>query len=255
MSRGAAVVDGKVAYFMNCNGQTCSYDSSTQRWSELPQCPHRSSSLAVIKGLLTAIGGRPVTLGVSDNKLLSIMNSKAQVCLWVEHFPPMPSKRYKTAVISTKQHLIVAGGKSGGSNRLDTVEVMDIETLVWSTAANLPHPYSWASATICGDQLYMLGGLDKGGPTMSVLTCSLTKLLQSSTETSVWHRIADVPAYSSTCAAVNGELVAVGGRINTETTTAVYIIFTTQPQTPGMSSATCQLLDITVLLQSSQPIR
>ena len=52
------------------------------------------------------------------------------------------------------------------------------------------------------------------GSTKSLLTCSLTKLLQSCSETSsdlVWYRIADVPVYRSTCAAINGELVAVGG--------------------------------------------
>ena len=137
----------------------------------------------------------------------------------------MPTKRFLTAAVTTKQHLIVAGGKSG-SNRLDTVEVMDIQTLVWSTAASLLHPYSWASATVCGDYLYMLGGRDKDGHSRSVLTCSLTKLLQSCSETSsdsVWHRITDIPEYYSTCAAVNGELVAVGG-MDTEhkTTTAVH---------------------------------
>ena len=135
---------------------------------------------------------------------------------WVEHFPPMPTKRYNTAAVTTKQHLIVAGGRSGLLNHLvlNTVEVMDIQTLVWSTAASLPHPYSRASATICGDHLYMLGGCDEDRWTKSVLTCSLTKLLQSCSETlsdPVWCRITDVPVYHSTCAAVNGELVAVGG--------------------------------------------
>ena len=60
----------------------------------------------------------------------------------------------------------------------------------------------------------MLGGW-KGGRSKSVLMCSLANLLQSCSETSsdlVWHRIADVPVYHSTCATVNGELVAVGGR-------------------------------------------
>jgi N-acetylneuraminic acid mutarotase len=77
--------------------------------------------------------------------------------------------------------------------------------------ASLPHPYSEASATICGDQFYMLGGFDGKGKTKSVLTCSLTELLQSSSSSSIWHRVADAPAYHSTCAAVNGELLAVGG--------------------------------------------
>ena len=107
---------------------------------------------------------------------------------------------------------------AGGQNQLgqlDTVEVMNIETLVWSTAASLPYPYSYASATLCGEQLYMLGGFQAGDTiTKSVLTCSLPSLLQSCSETSsgqVWHGIADVPMYLSTCAAINGELVAVGG--------------------------------------------
>ena len=209
MDRGAAVVDGNVAYCMNWDGHICSYDSSKRRWIDHPKYSHLYGSLAVIRGLLTAIGGRKV--GAPDNKLLA-MNSKVQ--MWVENIPPMPSKRTHTAAVSTKQHLIVAGGKSGRSTRLDTVEVMDIQTLVWSTAASLPYPYSKASATICGDRLYMLGGFDKNGPSKSVLTCSLTELLQSCSEASpdpVWHRIADVPVYHSTCAAVNGELVAVGG--------------------------------------------
>ena len=64
-------------------------------------------------------------------------------------------------------------------------------------------------------------------PIKSVLTCSLTELLQSSpspssiwhriadalqsssSSSSIWHRVADAPAYSSTCVAINGELLAV----------------------------------------------
>ena len=62
----------------------------------------------------------------------------------------------------------------------------------------------------------MLGGYDEARVrwTKSVLTCSLTKLLQSRGKTlsdPVWCRTTDVPVYLSSCAAVNGELVAVGG--------------------------------------------
>ena len=120
----------------------------------------------------------------------------------------------------------MAGGKSG-SNPLDTVEVLDIDTLVWSTVASLPYPYAWTSATIFGGGLYMLGGFKEGDAmSKSVLTCSLTMLLQSCSETSpdsVWQRTADIPVYSSTRAAVNGELEAVGGRDAEGTTkSAVY---------------------------------
>ena len=60
--------------------------------------------------------------------------------------------------------------------------------------------------------------------TKSVLTCSLTELLQSSSSSSsVWHKVADALAYYSTCAAVNGELLAVGGcDENSKATSAVH---------------------------------
>ena len=214
MARGATAVNGNVAYFVSWSGRTYSYDSSIQRWRELPKCPHEGISLVVIQGVLTAIGGH--TGYYDTNKLACIINDQDK--RWVEdHFPPMPTKRMNTTAVTTKQHLIVAGGESG-PNRLDTVEVLDVESRVWSTAARLriPHPYSYskASAAICGDHLYILGGNDKDGRSKSMLTCSLTKLLQSCSKTSiisVWRRIADVPVYHSTCAAVNRELVAIGG--------------------------------------------
>ena len=60
----------------------------------------------------------------------------------------------------------------------------------------------------------MLGGTSNDGRTTSVLTCSLTNLLQSSSQTSshsVWNSISDALVYRSTCVAVDGELLAVGG--------------------------------------------
>jgi hypothetical protein len=205
MFRGAAVVDGNMAYIVHQSGEVCSYDSRSKKWKRLPKSPHKYSGIAVINGQLTAIGGYMPGWEVT-NKLLSLQTE------WKEIFPPMPTKRYSVAAVTIKEHLIVAGG-SKGVGSLTTVEVMDTRTLVWSTVASLPHPYHDTSVTSCRDQLYMLGGrpADKG-QTKLVLTCSLTELLQSSSSSSsIWHRVADAPAYHSTCAAVNGELLAVGG--------------------------------------------
>ena len=208
MVRGAAVVDGDMAYFMNWNGEVCSYNVSSKKWSKLPDSPYKSSSLAVINGKLTAIGGcKELTDKDSyTNKLLSLPD-------YEEAFPAMPTKRRNTTAVTSEEHLIVAGGTVGllGADRLNRLEVMDTKNLVWSTVASLPHPYSDASNAICGDQLYMLGRWDDKGRTKSVLTCSLKELLQSSpSSSSIWHRIADAPDYSSTCVMINGELLVVG---------------------------------------------
>ena len=227
IKKGAAVVDGDVAYFPNYDGKVCSYNSTTKKWSELPSYPYKYSSLAVINGQLTGIGGCENILKkhTYTNKLLSLHEGWFYGS-WSDVFPPMPTNRRSTTATTSKEHLIVAGGANGQSCacNLNTVEVMNTKSLVWSTVANLPHPDVRVSSTICGDHLYMLGGWDDNDKTKSVLTCSLTELLPSSSlSSSVWHRFADAPAYHSTCAAVNGELLAVGGCDgNSKATSAVH---------------------------------
>ena len=151
------MVDGCVAYFMHYNGQACSYNSTSKKWSELPKYPDKYSSLVVINGQLTAIGGCKDwhKKHTYTNKLLSLRGS------WSDVFPPMPTKRRGTTAVTSNEHLLVAGGTYTDS--INTVEVLVTTILVWSTVASLPHPYNVASATICGDHLYMLGGHDDKG--------------------------------------------------------------------------------------------
>ena len=72
----------------------------------------------------------------------------------------MPTKRSLTTALCTGTALIVAGG-IGEHRVLSTVEVMHTESHQWSTAADLPQPMFYASATVCGDSIYMLGGRDE----------------------------------------------------------------------------------------------
>ena len=216
-----AAVDGSRAYFRCGVGkEVYLYDSSSEEWSELPECPNYGFSLAMVHGLLTAIGGK--TLSGDDktevtNALLSLTDKK-----WTERFPPMPTRRWLTAAVCSRRSLVVAGGLIA-DKKLSTVEVMDTETLQWSTARSLPHLLSEASATLCEGHVYMLGGFDPSQQSKSVFTCSLGSLLQScqpqslgarrkSSEHKVWHQLADTPVTLSTCASVHGQLLAVGGR-------------------------------------------
>jgi len=245
MRRGSAVVDGRVVYFSSTWTSTVhAYDSLTQQWSTLPKCPQVDFSLAVVNGLLTAIGGRRSDLDRATNTLLSL-TGEDRGRQWMKKFPPMPTKRWLTAAVCSAKSLIVAGGTTGAErykDNLATVEVMDTETLQWLTANNLPHPFAWASATICGDYLYLLGGNDANGSTKSLLTCSLSDLLHSHQPPSVpslgerlwralslddqrqvWQKVADMPVYHSTCTTINGQLLAIGGSdSSSDATGAVY---------------------------------
>ena len=70
-----------------------------------------------------------------SNSLLSLTDKK-----WTEQFPSMPTKRWLTTAVCSGRSLVVAGGIGEGRKKLSTVEVMDTETLQWSTASNLPLP-------------------------------------------------------------------------------------------------------------------
>jgi hypothetical protein len=173
-----AVVDGNTVYVIK--GGTVniySYDVTSDSWSQLPDCVHKDSSMTVIKGWLTTVGG-----GYYPNysQELFSLTGNGRGRRWTRQFPPMPTKRGSTTSLCTETTLIVAGGFGEGGD-LSTVEVMDTETHQWSTATDLPKSMYRASATVCGDQLYMLGGVE--GEILSycvksVYTCSVSALLQ-----------------------------------------------------------------------------
>ena len=226
MIRGSATVDGSMAYFITSSGRTVqAYDTDEVVWSRMPECPCEAFTLAVVNGLLTAVGGEQSDKPTNTLLSLTWEGSKRK---WSEHFPPMPTKRCLTAVVCSGRSLVVAGGTGDDYTRLSTVEVMDTESLQWFTASNLPHPLTRTSATIYGENLYMLGGFDQSGhETKSVFTCSLSALLQSSRpqllgarlkrslslaqEPRVWQKTVDTPVYQSTYTTLCGHLLAVGG--------------------------------------------
>ena len=224
-----SVVDGYTAYFNPfASKDVYSYNSEKQTWSTLPQCPHCYSSLAVVNGLLTAIGGWG-TGSAATNQLFNLTAERK----WVEHFPPMPTKRRATAAVCSGTSLVVVGGRGRNCSDLDIIEVMDTETLQWSTASRLPFPLCYASATICQDRIYLLG-YDTDNEPRSVFFCSMADLrqscrppgvgawLKSLTLKTVWKRVADLPVDISTCATLCGQLLAVGGKYRDDYTTAIH---------------------------------
>ena len=243
MRRVATVAHGSVGYFTSWGGSrgVFEYDSEKDDWSQLPECPQYNCGLAVINNLLTAVGGKTSGLisGGYTNQLVSFNRRTRK---WKMIFPPMPTKRGWLAAISAQSYLIAAGGwreemKEEGllsslvAEFLSTVEVMNISTREWYTAASLPEPVWDMSVTICGGRLYLLGGQDKEGkPTRAVFTSTLDSLLHSchlrsqtpphTNKPGIWQRIAALPLEFSTCVTLNGRVLAIGGEDSHNTPTA-----------------------------------
>ena len=251
-----AVVDCDTVYLQDTViAEVYSYTVSSG-WTSLPNCPYLGSGLAVVNHLLTAIGGNAGS--ELTNKLFSLIGEGSEK-KWTEVFSPMQTERRGLTALCTGTSLIVAGGVGVLALMLTTVEVMNTETWQWCTAATLPDPITNFSATICGDQIYMLGGQDKSwNSTSAVYTCSLSALLQScSSPSNVWSRVADCPAQWSTCASLLGQMLAIGG-MNYENKIATTAVFVYEPATNSWTVISHMLsarsLTLTAVLSSNQLI-
>ena len=245
MNRGCdAIARGVVMYCRHFNlKRIYLFNATDKKWYQLPECQYGNFSMAFVNGMITTIGGGndsmkifglPAIGSVSyTNKLISFVE-KGSSGKWTEILPPMPTRRRGTVALSTDTYLIVAGGEMEGRGNLITVEVLNAETCQWSAAAHLPEPKSVATATISGDNIYIIGRQNKNGKeTNSAYTCSLKTLIKSSTDPRysntqqayvVWNRIADCPVMLSTCVTLQGRLLIVGGKaLNNAITSLVHM--------------------------------
>ena len=206
MYRGSATTDGQFAYFTPYNSTSVyRYEWRGEKWEELPSRPYVDSGLVIIDGKLTTVGG--YFLSDRPDKLLTLRQKK-----WVEEYPPMNIVRDSPAVVSTSdgEYLIVIGGW-GGSGWTARVELFQVKSRRWYKLTDLPQPLPHPSATICGDQLNVIGR-DANG-----YSCSLQALPSSdqpitSPLTLSWKPLPPLPVTDSTAATLRGQLVVIGGR-------------------------------------------
>ena len=170
--QGASVTtDGQFAYFTpGGTNSVYRYELITEKWDQLPPSPYWNPGLVMINGELTAVGGE--TKYRYTNKLITLRKNQ-----WVQHYPPMNIGRSETTVFSTSDHqyICVFGGNCHIYDYPAPVEVLDVKSKRWYTVTNgkLPQELSKPSATICGNQLHVVGEHGEG------YSCSVEALLSS----------------------------------------------------------------------------
>ena len=214
MWRGSAATDQSSAYFtIGGTNKVYRYVFSTDEWEKLPPCPYDNSGLVVIDSILTAVGGGNV-FGCT-NKLFTLQQSQ-----WNEVFPPMITARHDAAVVSfpdgNHMNIIVIGGRSDGDQKTAAVEVLNTHSQCWSTLTSLPHPDFSPSATVCGNQLYVIGhdGLAYVCSLQALVTGSQQIRSQAMPPTLVWTNLPHPPIRRSKAATLCGQLVSIGGERN-----------------------------------------
>ena len=208
MYRGSAATDGRFVYITAADSNSFyQYECSTEKWMQLPSCPYRESGLAIIDSELTTVGGLDGASRCTTNRLFTLRQGK-----WVEVYPPMNTAHYSPAVVSTSDgdYLIAIGGWVSIGDRTATVELFQVKSRRWYKLTDLPQPLQGPSATICGDQLHVIGDNGKG------YSCSLQSLPSNdrpitSPLTLSWKPLPPLRVKYSTVATLCGQLVLIGG--------------------------------------------
>ena len=206
MSRGSATTNSRFAYFTPVGSTSVyRYEWKKEKWEELPSCPYKNSGLVIINKELTAVGGYDRS---HYTKLFTLRQRK-----WVEKYPPRNTVRSSPAVVSTSdgEYLIVIGGTVGDGGWTATVELFQVKSRRWYELTDLPQPLPFPSATVCGDQLNVIGTYANG------YSCSLQAPPSSdqpitSPLTLSWKPLPPLPVTLSTAATLCGQLVVIGGR-------------------------------------------
>ena len=231
MSRGTSVVSGSVVYFRaeSWRSKYKCFNMLRNTWlpSLWPNLPLSGCSLGLVGGRLTMVGGYDQWhLDAPTNTLLTQSEDGEEGSFkWSEVFPPMLTHRYWATVVPWENYLIVAGGHDG-KQELSSVEVLDTENFRWHTARSLPVPLTNATGVVCRHQLHIAGGLSNDRMTNTVLTCSLSDLLNFSLRVrikkafspsvarrNIWKKccLPDLPVYQTTLVSSRDHLLAVGG--------------------------------------------
>ncbi len=230
LSSGATIHNSKVyisAIGRDGNGKlvfpVLVYSTNEHKWSTLPE-QQRGVAIAVLNNHVTLIGGQDVSTGKVTNTLSTWYEEEGR---WKQVLPPMPTARYRPAVICHANLLLVTGGLAEDvSTVLNTTDVLNLTTMKWSTpeGLNLPVPLWTHHLTICGEYLYLAGGTtvypwqsleDYNSQAWRAKWSDVKQTAapqHSQPQRGVWTRIADPPTLYPTPVSCGGTLYTVGGR-------------------------------------------
>ena len=248
-SNAATIHNSKVyisAFYRDGNGKlvfpVLVYSTNEHKWSTLSnqQC---AAAIAVLNNHVTLIGGQDVSTGKVTNTLSTWYEEEGQ---WKQVLPPMPTGRFRPAVICHANLLLVTGGVTEDeSTVLNTTDVLDLTTMKWSTpeGLNLPVPLWGHHLALCGEYLYLVGGATVY-PVQSiednnsqVWRAKWSDVKQTAApqhfqpQRGVWTQIADPPTLRPTPVSCGGTLYTVGGMTRDgKSISTVYTYITTRNQ-------------------------
>ena len=196
------------------------YDLDKATWTKLPPAPQYYSQAVVINNHLVLIGGRE-----ASSRSISNMVSTWTGQGWQQDIPAMPTKRLAPGVTTYSTYVIVVGGRAENNQTLlNSIDVLNTTTLLWSTPANLqlPRPMYDVQITVSATHICVASASITYDATTNTDTSyksvwqlpvsTLTKVLMGEDHSPHdWEKIAPTPHHRSSQQQHTAHPLAVGG--------------------------------------------
>ncbi len=186
------------------------YNTQSCQWHTLPPYSTWGFAMTTINNKLVVVGG----INRDDFYSRELGEWQPDSNQWIHPFPPMSTPRWLPSATSYKHWLVVAGGCHGVC--LQTVEVLDVSNMQWSTGPSTPTPWIGMKSTTIGDTWYLMGGLCEKLTQSSpdVYSVSLEALVShsSSDSSNICNKLPSLNYTHSRPLNIGGSLLAVGGR-------------------------------------------
>ena len=134
-------------------GYTYAYDTMTQKWTEVPQCPRVGAAPVLYNNQLVVLGGKKDPSSTFIGKELFALDYDPLHSSWCQKYASMLRHRRFAVAFSYREFIVVIGGDSG----LNSVEVYNGSKDAWSRAANFIETSRFVdSAVVIHDHVYVL---------------------------------------------------------------------------------------------------
>ena len=198
------------------------YHLEEDRWYSLPPLQQYGGVPVNVTDKLTIISGFDSATHKANNKVTTFSDNSWRNDI----FPNLLIARSAPAVVPHQSYIIVAGGKGDDDTVLDTIEVLDINTLQWRIVnTHLPQPMYAPSATMCGESLVIVGFITADNLRYNKTflidineIISKQQLTTSTGEDNKWSRLADAPYWRTTVIPNSSPPVIIGGDKQYKTT-------------------------------------
>ena len=194
-----------------------SYDTTINRWQQLPRPGHRYGVLCMVDNKLVIFGGRDSATNAMHRKVTTYDSDANK---WISHYPDMLYVRCKPGVVAYENHVIIMGGGYNLNDNHRSIEIMNSHEMQWrKVTVRLPVPMYNLTPAISGKHITIVGYSDQTRQTTSYQI--LLSDIISPKDLPTWKKLSAATHYNTAVIPYSNPPVIVGGENRSKCTSVI----------------------------------